>query len=140
KEGKQRLLVPLKPLPISCREVARGSLSRNHVSVEAIDQAPVFAQMTGFKTEPLSVFEKRNQQAADRRHKPLKFIVKWILPKIIIQVSDQMDEAFLLPTRKRIVSPIKISDDGTLESGKQWLQKLRLAARPQPKNHPRIIG
>jgi len=96
--------------------------------------------MAGFKAEPLNVFEKRNQQITDSRDKPLQFIVKWISPKIIVQVSDQMDEAFLLPTRERIVSSIKIGHDGAPESEKQWLQKLRFAILSQPENYPSIVG
>jgi hypothetical protein len=74
--------------------------------------------MAGFEAEPLNVFEKRNQQITDSCDKPLQFIVKWILPKIIVHVSDQMDEAFLLRTGERIVSSIKICHDGALERGK----------------------
>src|SRR5260370_31627569 len=96
--------------------------------------------MAGFEAEPLNVFEKRNQQIADSRDKPLQFIVKWILPKIIVQVSDQMDKAFLLRTRERIVSSIKIGHNGAFESRKQWLQKLRFAIRAQPENHSSIVG
>jgi len=80
----------------------------------------MFAEVAGFKSEPLYIFKKRNQQIADSRDKPLQFIVFWILPKIIVQVSDQMDETFLLRTRERIVSSVKIGYDGAFESGKQW--------------------
>ena len=51
-----------------------------------------------------------------------------------------MDKAFLLRTRERIVSSIKIGHNGALESRKQWLQKLRFAIRSQPENHPSIVG
>jgi hypothetical protein len=44
----------------------------------------VFAEMAGLEAEPLNVFEKRNQQITDSRDKSFQFIVKWILPKIIV--------------------------------------------------------
>ena len=86
-----------------------------------LDLDSVFAEMAGFKTEPLNVFEERNQQITDSRDKPLQLIVEWTLPKIVVQVSDQMDEALLLRAREGIVASIKISYGGTFESGKQWL-------------------
>jgi hypothetical protein len=57
----------------------------------------VFAKVAGPKAKPLNVFENRSEQITDGHYKPLKLLVKWILPEIIIQVSDQVDEAFLLP-------------------------------------------
>lgn len=71
-------------------------------SLEAVDPNTMFAEMAGFKTEPLNVFENRNQQITNSRDKPLQFIVKGIFPKIIVQVSDQMNEAFLLRARERV--------------------------------------
>src|SRR6516165_10633787 len=90
------------------RAVAHGSLSRDYVSVEGVDPNTMFAEMAGFKAEPLNVFENRNQQITNSHDKPLQFIVKRIFPKIIVQVSDQMDEAFLLRARERIISSIKV--------------------------------
>jgi hypothetical protein len=100
----------------------------------------VFAEVPRLEAEPLSVFEKRNQQSTNSRDKALEFVVKWILPKIIVQVPDQMDEAFLLRARKRIISSIKIGYDGALEFGKQWFQEFRFTVRPQPENYPSIVG
>src|SRR5215469_2034925 len=128
-EGKQRILVPLKPLPISRRRVAHGILSRDHVSVETIYPTLVFTEMARFETEPLSIFEEWNQKTTNSANKLLEFIVKWIFPKIVIHVPDQMDEAPLLLTRQRIVPSIKIRYDGALEPGKQRLQKLRFTVR-----------
>ena len=98
--------------------VVHGRLSRDHFSVEAIDATTVFAQMAALQAKPLNVFENRNQQITDGHDKALKFLVKRILPKVIIQVSDQMDEAFLLPTGERVVSSIKVGHDSALEGGK----------------------
>ena len=139
-EGEQGVLVPLKSLPIARSRFAHESLSRDHFSIEAINPIPVFAEVPRLEAEPLSVFEKRNQQSTNSRDKALEFVVKWILPKIIVQVPDQMDEAFLLRARKRIISSIKIGYDGALEFGKQWFQEFRFTVRPQPENYPSIVG
>jgi hypothetical protein len=96
--------------------------------------------MAGSEAEPSNVFEKRNQQITNSRDKPLQFLIKWILPKIVVQVSDQMNQAFLLPTRERIVSSIKVCHNRALEGGKQWLQKLCSAIWPQFESHPSIVG
>jgi hypothetical protein len=117
-EGEQRLLVPLEPFPIPHNRVMHGGLLCDYFSVEAIDPRTVFAQMADLKAEPLNVFENRNQQITEGHDKALKFIVKRILPKVIIQVSDQMNKAFLLPAGERVVSSIKVGHDSTLESGK----------------------
>jgi hypothetical protein len=117
-EGEQRLLVPLEPLPIPRNRVMHGGLRRDHFSVEAIDPPTVFAQMAALQAEPLNVFENRNQQITEGHDKSLKFLVKRILPKVIIQVSDQMNKAFLLPAGERVVTSIKVGHDSTLERGK----------------------
>src|SRR6266704_3674688 len=51
-----------------------------------------------------------------------------------------MDEAFLLLARKRIVSSIKIGDDGAPIPGKQWLEKCSFAVCSQPENHSDAVG
>lgn len=114
-EGKKRFLVPLKPLAIPRCRVSQRSLSRDHFTVEAIDPTLVFAKVARLKAKPVNVFENRSEQITDGYDKPLKLLVKWILPKIIVQVPDQMDQAFLLLARKSVVSPIKIGDDGALK-------------------------
>ena len=43
-KGKQRVLVPLKPLPISRRRVPLGNLARDHVAVEVINPTTMFAE------------------------------------------------------------------------------------------------
>jgi hypothetical protein len=117
-KGKKRFLVPLKPLAVSSCRVAHRSLSRDHFTVEAIDPALVFAKVAGLKAKPMNVLENRSEQITDGHDKPLKLLVKWIPPKIIVQVPDQMDQAFLLLARKSVVSPIKIGDDGAPKTGK----------------------
>ena len=100
----------------------------------------MLTEVTDFETEPFNVLENRSNQITETNDKPLKLIVKWILPKVIVQVSDQMDEAFLLPAGKRIVSSIKIGDEGTREAGQQWLQKLCFTVRPQTENYTNVVG
>ena len=96
--------------------------------------------MARFETEPLSIFEKWNQKTTNGANKSLKFIVKWIFPKIVIQVPYQMDEAPLLLTRQRIVPSIKVRYDCALERREQRLQKLRFTVRAQPENHTNIVS
>jgi hypothetical protein len=98
-EGEQRVFVSLKPLPKSRRRIAFGYLARDYVAVEAINAAAVLAEMPRLQAEPLNVFDNRNQQITESRDKSFQFIVKRIFPKVVVQVSDQMDEAFLLRTR-----------------------------------------
>jgi hypothetical protein len=140
KEGKKRILVPQEPLPISRCRVPRGSKFTDSLSVKTLDPPSMLTKVTGFEAEPFHVFENRSNQITKTNDKPLKLIVKWIRPKVIVQVSDQMDEAFLLPARKRIVSSIKIGDEGTRETGQQWLQKLSFTVRPQTENHTNVVG
>ena len=71
--------------------------------------------MAGLETESSSIFKKRNQQTTNSANKSLQFIVKWIFPKVVIQVPDQMDKASLLSARERIVPSIKVCYDGALE-------------------------
>src|SRR6266851_5066469 len=103
---KKRILVPQEPLPISRCRVPRGSKFTDSLSVKTLDPPSMLTKVTGFEAEPFHVFENRSNQITKTNDKPLKLIVKWIRPKVIVQVSDQMDEAFLLPARKRIVSSI----------------------------------
>jgi hypothetical protein len=118
---EQRFLISLKPLPVSGRDITDGCLSNDHISVKAVDPPAMFAETSRFKAEPLNVFENRNQQITNSRDKSLQFIVKWILPEIIVQVSDQMDEAFLLHARERVISSIEVRDDDAFESREKWL-------------------
>jgi hypothetical protein len=100
----------------------------------------VLAEMSSFKPEPLDVFQKRNEQITYRSNEPLEFIVEGILPKIIVQISDEMDKAFLLATRKCVISTIKIGHGGALERGEQRLQKFRLAIGPKLEYHSTVVG
>jgi hypothetical protein len=139
-EREKRFLIALKSLPVSRGRISRGNLSGDCLSVKTLYSMSMFAEVAGFKAIPVDVFENRTQQVAHSHDKPLKFIIKWIFPKIIVQVSDEMYKAFLLPARKRVVSSIKIRDDGTLEIGKQRFQKLCFAVWPQPKDHVRVVS
>jgi len=139
-KGKQRVLVPLKPLPISRRRVPRGNLTRDHVAIEVIDATAVFAEMTGLEAKPLNIFHERKQQVADSYNKPLELLVKRILPEIVIQISDQMDEAFLLPTGQRIVSSIKVGHHSAFETRQEWPQELRFTIWSQLKHHPNVVS
>src|SRR5215468_3314742 len=64
-EGKKRFLVPLKPLAIPSCRVSHRILSRDHLTVEAIDPALVFAKVAGLKAKPMNVFENRSEQITD---------------------------------------------------------------------------
>jgi len=64
----------------------------------------MFAKMAGFKAEPLNIFENGNHQVTNSYDKRLEFIVEWILPKIIVQVSNQMNKTLLLRTGESIIS------------------------------------
>jgi hypothetical protein len=103
-KGKQRVLVPRRPLPISRRRVPRGNLTRDHVAIEVIDASAMFAEMTDLEAKPLNIFHERKHQVADSYKQTARTPRQTdsSRDRHSIQISDQMDEAFccrLIPGR-----------------------------------------
>ena len=81
----------------------------------------MFLQMECLQPKSLNVLDYWDEKIANRRNKPLVFFVKRVPPQIFVQVSYQMYQALLLPTRQSIVAAVEVRYDGSLISPQQIL-------------------
>jgi hypothetical protein len=79
----------------------------------------VLPEMAGFAPELLDIHEHRYQQVAHRRNEMFVLGIKWVFPKIVIQVADQMHEAFLLLAFDRVVAAVEVRHQNPFVPGHQ---------------------
>ena len=62
---------------------------------------------------PVDGFHDGHQQVPHLHDERFQLGVERPTPKIIVEISNEMDQAFLLPTRDRIVAAVEVGDEDT---------------------------
>ena len=75
------------------------------------------------------------QQLAELRRQCLELLVEWVPQQIAVEVSDQMDKAFLLGAVQRVVAAVEIGDENPREALEQSLEEAGLPAWPVQIQH-----
>ena len=91
--------MPDEPLLILSSDFTPIIAAIDDVLVKSLYRLLVFVKVSSLQTIFLNVGHDRNKQVLKGAYKTFKFRVKRALPQIVIQISDQVDQAFLLPTR-----------------------------------------
>ena len=78
----------------------------------------MFVQWQEAANQPvaLNILDNRHQQITEGRDELLVFGVEWVLPKIVVQVPDEMHQALLLPTCYRVVTAVEVRYQDSLVS------------------------
>src|SRR5205814_10091661 len=89
--------------------------------------------------------ENRPQQYSERPGYQLEFVVVETVQPLLIHVSHEVDQAFLLRTAKRIVGCVEVCHQNTFEVFQQLMQEVSFPVRPvhehdffQIRKHPHI--
>ena len=107
-EPEQTLPVPKEPFLIGLGDLAFVLLSVDDILEKAIHRLLVFVKISFFQSILVNVRHDGNKQFLDRTDKSFQLRVERVLPEVVVQVSDQMNKALLLPTCTRIVATIKV--------------------------------
>src|SRR5205823_7204278 len=97
-EAKQAVSIPEKPLLILLGDFSLVYSAINDMFVKSLDRLLVLMQVPSLQIIFLNVAHDGNKQALKSTGKPFKLRVIRVLPEIVIQISDQVYQAFLLPT------------------------------------------
>ena len=65
----------------------------------------------------------------------LELLVVGVAHQVVVEVPDQVDEAFLLLAGQRVVAGVEVGDQHPLEVAEQVLEEVRLPARPVQVHH-----
>ena len=76
---------------------------------------------------PLGIRENGRDKVANSDDEAFKFTIKWMIPEILIEVSDKVDETLLLPTLDRVIATIEIGDKGTSIARQNLVDDRRLS-------------
>jgi len=114
-------VVARKPLLILLRYFQSVLFAVNYCPVKPIHLFCEFAKM--FRSQPPAIdgLENGHNEIFDGQDKILKFLIEGKLPQIVIQISNQMNPAFLLPARQSVISWIKVGHNYTLISTQKFL-------------------
>jgi hypothetical protein len=107
-ERENGISVSLKTLLVLDGDLVTGRTAANGVAVEAIHLLLVLPQVQCFQAESLDVLKNWNQYVTHRGDELLILIVERILPKVVVQIPDQVYEALLLREWQCIVPPVKV--------------------------------
>ena len=89
-EREKRVFVAHKSLYIFRGDFLAGRKSVDGSAVEPLHPPGMLPQMECFQPKSLDAFENWDKKIPHGCHEPLEFFIKRILPKILVQVSDQM--------------------------------------------------
>jgi len=103
--------------------------------VEGIHAMAMLPQMKSLQPESLSVRKDWQQEITHRGNESFQLDIERILPKIIVQVANQMHKAFLLQTRKRVITAVKIRNEHAPVVGQETIEKARFTTFSQPEDN-----
>ena len=110
------------------------------VSVEAIDPHLVLVQVPRLQAIALNILEDRDEEVPHGGGEAFQLGVEGIIPQLIIDVSYEVDEAFLLPTADGIEAGIKIRNQDPLVPFEHFMHHVRLSRGRHAENDIDAVG
>jgi hypothetical protein len=78
------------------------------LAVEPLHLPLMLVEVSSLEAVPLHVCHQRDEQFPEGTDERLEGCVVWVLPKVLIHVADEMNQAFLLTAVARIIAGIEI--------------------------------
>jgi hypothetical protein len=87
---------------------------QNMALVEVVDRGVEFLEMSAFQAIRFYRLKDGDEEVLHLEDERLEFEVKRIAPQLVVEIADEMDQAFLLAACDGIIPRIEIRDEHTL--------------------------
>ena len=113
KKCEETVSITLKAFLVFDRGIGCVGSIHNMLLVETLDRRVESMKMSAFQTICSYGHKDRHEQIGHLEDKRLEFRVKGVAPQIVVKITDEMDQAFLLAARGGIITGIEIRDEDT---------------------------
>src|SRR5262249_33307693 len=103
-----------KPLLVLDGRLRRVLPPSDVLVVEPLDLLLELPQVPDLQPKAINRLQDGHEQGLDRHGEPFQFPVKRGRPEVVVDVADQVNEAFLLPARDAVVARVEVADQHTL--------------------------
>src|SRR5262249_35055941 len=107
----------------------------DHIPVEPLHSLLMLLQVSLPKAVSFNVTEDREEQFLDLRGQSLQFGVERVIPQVVVDVSNQVDQALLLPAVHGVVAGVEIGDQHSGVPIKNFLYDVCFACVGQPEDN-----
>ncbi len=138
-ESKQALPVSHESLHIGGDQFGPLEVVVIDSGIEGISPFPVFSEVPLLQSVPLDIGEHGSNERANVHDKLFKGGVKWVTPEVIVEITDEMDEALLLATGDGVIAPIEVRYEDTPVAGQHLMDDSRFSCSCHPEEDVRAI-
>ena len=103
--------------------------------IKAINVLHVLVQVAAFQPKRQDILKDRENEVTNMEDELFILLKKRVLPKIVIQVADQVRPALLLPARHGVVATVEIGHQHSVVFLEKLLDKRGLSRRRKPEDH-----